>query len=240
MVDLSVVVPVYKSAAFIGPNLQTLDQFLQKLSLNYEIICVDDCSPDDSRQVMQKLDLKSLKVLHNEHNIGKGGAVRRGMLEAKGAFRIFTDADLPYDLDAFHTALRYLDFKEFDLVIGDRTNPRSFFVDRKRDMRKVISSLYTIFVSRLVVTGVKDTQCGFKGFRKEAADKLFGMARINSFAFDVELLYLAYKLNLDIKRIPVRLVNDMASTVNLLRDPVAMGRDLFLIVAAFYAGRYPI
>jgi dolichyl-phosphate beta-glucosyltransferase len=91
-----------------------------------------------------------------------------------------------------------------------------------------------------VVTGVKDTQCGFKGFRGETAEKLFAMARINSFAFDVELLYLSYKLNLDIKRIPVKLVNDQSSTVNLFRDPVIMARDLFVIIASFYAGRYPI
>lgn len=240
MLDLSVVIPVYKSAGFIGPNLANLDEFLKSLSLSYEIICVDDCSPDNSLAMMNGLALASLKILRNERNTGKGGAVRRGMLEAKGAFRIFTDADLPYELSAFHTALKYLDFKEFDLVIGDRTNPKSFFVERKRDMRKIISSLYTLFVSRMVVTGVKDTQCGFKGFRGHVAEKLFGMAKINSFAFDVELLYLSYKMNLDIKRIPVRLVNDQASTVNLFRDPMIMARDLFLIIGSFYAGRYPI
>jgi len=240
MLDLSVVVPVYKSAGFIETNLTALDAFLKTLSLSYEIICVDDGSPDHSIDIMKGLGLGSLKIIRNEKNTGKGGAVRRGMLEARGAFRIFTDADLPYELDAFETALKYLDFKEFDMVIGDRTNPRSFFVERKRDLRKIISSLYTLFVSRVVVTGTKDTQCGFKGFRGETAEKLFGMAKINSFAFDVELLYLSYKLNLDIKRIPVKLVNDQSSTVNLFRDPLIMARDLFVIIASFYAGRYPI
>jgi len=240
MLDLSVVIPVYKSADFIGSNLAALDEFLKSLSLSYEIICVDDCSPDRTLDIMEGMDLPSLKILKQTRNKGKGGAVRRGMLEARGAFRIFTDADLPYELDAFERALKYLDFKEFDLVIGDRTNPGSFFMERRRDMRKIISSLYTLFVSRMVVTGVKDTQCGFKGFRGETAEKLFGMAKIDSFAFDVELLYLSYKLNLDIKRIPVKLVNDQSSTVNLFRDPVIMARDLFVMIASFYAGRYPI
>jgi dolichyl-phosphate beta-glucosyltransferase len=240
MLDLSVIIPVYKSADFIEKNLVTLDAFLKGLSLSYELICVDDASPDRSSEIMKGLALPSLKIFRQGKNTGKGGAVRRGMLEACGAFRIFTDADLPYELDAFETALKYLDFKEFDLVIGDRTNPKSFFVERKRDLRKIISSLYTLFVSRMVVTGVKDTQCGFKGFRADAAEKLFGMAKISSFAFDVELLYLSYKLNLDMKRIPVKLVNDQSSTVNLFRDPVIMARDLFVIIASYYAGRYPI
>jgi dolichyl-phosphate beta-glucosyltransferase len=177
-------------------------------------------------------------VIRLDRNRGKGAAVRRGMLDAKGAYRFFMDADLPFDLSALPEMLRYLDAKEFDVVIGKR-NPRQLAPFEKRSrLRRLASAVFTEITSRVVVTGIRDTQCGFKGFRAEVAEYLFSQSRVDRFAFDVEILYLAYKNDLDIKRVPVRLVSEDHSTVSVLRDGARMVFDIGLLPWRYYTGGY--
>ena len=234
---LSVVVPSYKSAGILEKNLPFLLSYLQKQDYTWEVIVVDDGSNDQgaTEAVCHKL---KCTFRRNEKNMGKGAAVRTGMKAARGLFRIFTDADIPYELDAIGTMLHYLDFKEFQIVIGDRNLPGSSYLTEISGLRKFTSVFFTRFVGSIVTTSFFDTQCGLKGFRGDVADFIFRHARINGFAFDVELLYIALKQNFEIKRIPVRLNNQEKSTVRVLRHGMVMFFDLFKIkinnVKGFY------
>lgn len=225
---LSVIIPSYKSASVLRNNIPYLQQHLSAKGFAYEILVVDDGSDDDS---LTKKTVEELKCVYlaNPVNMGKGEAVRNGMRHAKGQFRIFTDADIPFNAEAFDHFLHYLDFKEFDLVIGDRTLQQSNYFGEISRARKVGSAWFSFIVGRFVAGGMFDTQCGMKGFRAAIADDLFGVGRIAGFAFDVELIYIALKRNYDIKRLPVTLRSQEGSSVNMLKHSFRMVMDLFRI-----------
>jgi dolichyl-phosphate beta-glucosyltransferase len=234
---LSIIVPSYKSAVILEKNLPVLISYLTKQDYTWEVIVVDDGSNDQmaTEAVCRKLECI---YCHNEKKMGKGAAVRTGMKAARGLFRIFTDADIPYELDAIGTILRYLDFKEFQLVIGDRNLQGSSYLSEIPKLRKIASVFFTRFVGTIVTTNFFDTQRGLKGFRRDVADFIFKHARINGFAFDVELLYIALKQNFEIKRIPVRLRNQEKSTVRVFRHGITMFFDLFIIKINNVKGYY--
>jgi len=235
--QLSLILPVYNGAGYLSGSLQALLS-RQPSWPSSELLVVDDGSADVTGVITAEFQDAGVRCLRLPRNRGKGGAVRAGMLAARGRFRIFTDADLPYELEAIERILDYLDRKEFDVVIGARDLPGSRFEVRPTLARRIASQVFTLLVSRLVVTGVVDTQCGLKGFRSEAAEKLFRLARVNGFAFDVELLYLAYKLNFDIKRIPVRQVRNQPSTISLPLRSVRMLWDVLALPLRYHGGGY--
>jgi len=234
---LSLIIPSYNGAELLEANLPGILAYLDELGITYEVLVVDDGSLDGgaAERVAQKYNCR---FLANPQNMGKGAAVRRGMLAAEGDFRIFTDADIPYEYDAIKDFLHYLDFKEFHMVIGDRTLPGSKYFGGVPYARGIGSKVYRFIVSRFVVSGVFDTQCGIKGFRAEVAQDLFSVSRLNRFAFDVELIYIAMKRNYAIKRLPVRLRSWGVSQVRAIRDGVNMLWDLMQILVNFYSGKY--
>lgn len=225
---LSIIIPSYRSASVLERNLPVLLTHLQQQSYDYEVIVVDDGS-NDSGQTQQVAAQLGVRFEANPVNMGKGAAVRRGMQHATGQFRLFTDADIPFELDAIDRFVRYLDFKEFDIVIGDRTLPDSHYFDRISSGRNLSSKVFSFVVGRFVTTGVPDTQCGLKGFRAAIADDLFSVAILDRFAFDVELMYIALKRNYDIKRLPVALRSSDGSSVSVLRHSLQMLSDLLKI-----------
>lgn len=240
--NVSIILPCFNASHIILDTLTRLTEFcvLHADELgSSEMIIVDDGSSDDtvSRVREQFPDMSLITLPRNQ---GKGAAVREGMQHATGRYRFFMDADMPYDLAAMLTMLRYLDFKEFDVVIGARDSRQAEQLVKRSAMRRWSSAVFTEVISRLVVTGVKDTQCGFKGFRREAADYLFGTSKVNRFAFDVEVLYLAYKNDLDVKRVPVTLVTEDYSTVSVIRDGTRMLLDTILLPVRYYSGKYPM
>jgi glycosyltransferase involved in cell wall biosynthesis len=210
---------------------------LEQIGVRNEVIIVDDGSEDGgrTREVAGKL---GCTYLENPVNLGKGAAVRRGMRHASGRYRLYTDIDVPYELSAIDSFLYYLDTKEYDIVAGDRNLEESSYFHQLSLARRMASRVYSTFLGRLVTGGWYDTQCGLKGFRGEVADDLFGVTRINRFAFDVELLYVALKRNYDIKRLPVRLRVNETSTVSVVLDGSAMVRDLGVILFNQRVGRY--
>ena len=227
-IDVSVVLPSYRGADAARRHIPLLLEYLRTVGLRHEVILVDDGSRDggEARQVAESLDCR---YLENPKNQGKGAAVRRGMLAAKGRYRFYTDVDVPYDLANIEAMLWYLDFKEFHFVAGDRTLDESSYYMHVPWFRRAASHVYSTVVGRLVAGGWFDTQCGLKGFRDHVAEDLFRVGRVNRFAFDVELFYIALKRNYDIKRLPVRLRCNETSTVNVLTDGAAMVRDLAAI-----------
>lgn len=236
-VYLSVVVPSFKSAGILEKNLPVLLSYLKKQDYTWEVIVVDDGSNDHgaTQAVCSKL---GCVFTQNERNMGKGAAVRNGMKKACGRFRIFTDADIPYDLDTIGVILKFLDFKEFDMVMGDRNLQDSAYFLKIPKLRKITSWFFTCFVGTIVTTNYFDTQCGIKGFKAEIADFIFQRARIDEFAFDVEIVYISLKQRFEIKRIPVRLRNQEKSTVRVLRHGMVMFIDLFRMKINHMRGYY--
>ena len=235
---LSIVLPSYKDAELLRSQLPAFIAWLNAKIGSYELIIVDDGS-DDAGATENIAKENKVIFIRQEKNSGKGAAVRKGMLAAKGEYRIFTDADIPFEFEAIENFLHYIKEKEFDIAIGDRRLSESNYFSKIKGARKVGSNIFTFFVGRFITTGFSDTQCGIKGFKGEVADDLFSVARLNGFAFDVEILYIALKRNYDIKRLPVHFrSNHDDSSVSLMRHAPGMLMDLFRIKWNHLRGKY--
>jgi len=235
--DVSIVLPTYNDHAALAHNLPHLCEHMTRLGAAFEVLIVDDGSPssESARSIAKDLDCR---FLQNPCNLGKGAAVRRGMLAAQGRLRLFTDADVPYELSAVETALWLLDTRRFHMVAGDRTLQGSRYFADIPWARRLGSTACSFIVGRFLTGGWFDTQCGFKAFRAEVADDLFSVARIDGFAFDIELIYVALHRGYDIKRIPVRLRSQDGSSVRVLYHGAQMSRDVARIRVNFARGRY--
>ena len=234
---LSLIIPIFNAEKFIFDSLLRLTEWRLKTSYVVEIILVDDGSNDFTKKIIEDYIASqdgSIKLISYKLNHGKGYAVKKGMLEAVGEFRIFTDSDIPYGVDIFEKIIYYLDFKEFDVCIGNRKSKSSTHVQEISEIRKVSSKIFTMIISRYVVTGVKDTQCGVKGFRAEIAEKLFSNLHIKGFAFDVETLYYCYKYDYEIKKIPVIFQGNSISTIQLAKVSLQMLIDIIRLPIRYH------
>jgi dolichyl-phosphate beta-glucosyltransferase len=212
-VDLSVVMPVFDGAELIGSSIALLEEALAKRPGSWEIVVVDDGSTDGTAARVPASDRVRLVALPK--NRGKFGALKAGMAAARGRCRIFTDADVPYDLEALAYVESLVNGRGFHVVVGDRTLDASAETERRPWPRAAASVAFTALVRLFVTGGLFDTQCGLKGFRGDVADLLFPLLTVEGFAGDVELLYVALKYNLELRRIPVRLRRHDASTVRV-------------------------
>jgi glycosyltransferase involved in cell wall biosynthesis len=234
--EVSVVLPCYGSAPLAIASVYRLDTFFRESGMSAEIIVVDDGGGDFPSEPWDAT--LSARLVRLPKNRGKGAAVAVGMRAGTAPVRVFTDVDLPYDLDLIPVIVGYIRDYGFHVVIGDRTLPDSLYLSDLSLQRRLASELFSQFVGRLVTGGFFDTQCGLKGMRGDVADELFRLQRLERFSFDVELVYLALKHKLDIKRIPVQLRNNETSTVRLLRDASQAVIDVFRIKWNQLRGNY--
>lgn len=236
-IHLSIILPSYNSSEVLSQRVPVLQDYLRNLKIPHEIIIADDGSRDGG-ETLKVVKALGCVYVANPSNMGKGEALRVGMSKAKGRFRIYTDADVPYELDAIERFVWYLDHKEFHFVTGDRTLEGASYLEQVPLFRRAGSQLMSFFVGRFFAGGWFDTQCGIKGFRDYVAEDLFGVSRISRFAIDVELLYLALKRNYDIKRLPVNLEFQGKSSVRPLRDGLQIMVDIAQIRKNQMLGRY--
>lgn len=237
-VALSIVVPVHDGALFIEERLVHLSSFLHESGLSYEIIVVDDGSIDGTFELIERLGQPALVPIRLEQNLGKFAALRVGMSQTRGGCCLFTDADIPYETSAILHMAHHVLSRSVHLVIGDRTLPGSIPLLKMSCVRKGATWLFSFFVRTIVTGGLPDTQCGIKALRGDVARALFSVSKESGFAGDVELLYIALKYNLEIKRVPVRLVFQAPSTVRLVRDGLRMISALFRIKNNHRKGLY--
>jgi dolichyl-phosphate beta-glucosyltransferase len=234
---ISIVIPTYNDLFALKQNTPVLLEYIQHSEYVWELILVDDGS-SERKSTETFAQTNGFKFIALEKNLGKGASVRKGISKATGDFIIYTDADIPFECSAIDKVLHYLIEKEFDVVIGDRGLIDSNYFNQIAPKRKFGSGIFTFFVGRFVTTGFSDTQCGLKGFKSSVAVKLCQKAKINGFAFDVELLYLALKWNLDIKKIPVTLRSADGNSVNLWKHGPQMVLDLFRVKWFHLKGLY--
>lgn len=225
--DVSVVLPSYRAAALALRSVDRIRETLDEGRLSWEIIVVDDGGGDFEADAFA--GDPSVRLLRLPRNVGKGAAVSAGMREAGGRVRIYTDADLPYDPDLMPVMAAYILDRGFHLVIGDRTLRGSSYHLKLGITRRALSGVFSAFVGTIVTGGFFDTQCGLKAIRGDVADVLFRLIRIDRFAFDVELVYLALKYGADIKRVPVRLERNDTSSVRVWRDSIRGAFDVLRI-----------
>ncbi len=213
---LSIIIPAYNEAKRIPQTLIDIDYRLENASFSYEIIVVDDGSKDATVEIVKKLSetIKNLKLIANEENKGKGGVVKQGMLSANGTIRLFMDADNSTSIDQFFQMIDY--FKQgYDVVFGSRDIKGAKLEPPQPFYRRVLGDIGNLIIQILLLPGIKDTQCGFKAFTEEAAQKIFSLTKINRWAFDVEALALAKHLGFKIKEVPIVWRNDSESKVKL-------------------------
>ena len=214
--DLSVVIPVYNGERYIRESLRTLQDYLAKHIGSAEVIVVDDGSTDGTRRILESLAGPDLRVVGLDRNQGTFGALIAGMAGCRGSCCLFTDADLPYDLEAIPYIARLVNERHFHIVIGDRKLRESEYHEHLSFLRKLATEAFSFFVGVIVTGGLFDTQCGLKGLRADVAKAIFPLLRDKGFSGDVELLYVALKYNLEVKRIPARLRRSHPSSVNIL------------------------
>lgn len=213
---LSVIIPAYNEAKRLPLTLIDVDRHLSQAEYSSEILVVNDGSVDATAEITKRFAhlIKNLKLVNDKENHGKGWAVRRGMLEAKGTWRLFMDADNSTSVDQFNKMLPYL--KEgYEVVIGSRDIKGAKLIPPQPFYKRMLGNIGNLIIQILVLPGIWDTQCGFKCFSEAAARKIFGLAKINRWGFDVEALALAKRLGFRIKEIPVTWVNDPYSHVKL-------------------------
>ena len=214
---LSVIIPAYNEAKSLPITLIDIDRHLSKASFLYEIIVVDNGSTDATKEVALRFKslIKNLRVVDCPPKVlgnSKGAAVQKGMLEAKGSIRLFTDADNSTSVDHFFKMEKY--FKEgADVVIASRYIPGARMEPSQPKYRQLMRGNF--FIQWMLLKGIKDTQCGFKAFTQEAATTLFPLVGIPGWAFDVEVLALARQKGFRIVEVPVLWVNRFGSRVKL-------------------------
>jgi len=212
---LSVIIPAYNEEKRLPKTLRAVDAYLEKQGYGYEILVVSDGSTDNTVQVAEsmKKDIENLRVIDFQPNHGKGYVVRKGMLEAKGEFRLFMDADNATTVDQVEKMWPEFE-KGSQVVIGSRDVKGATIAVPQPWWRRRIGDAFNLVVQILSgLWGIWDTQCGFKGFSAKAAQEIFSRAVINRWVFDVEALVVAKKHGYTIQEIPVIWINDEKSKV---------------------------
>ena len=227
---LSVIIPAYNEEKRLSKTLEEIDKYLSKQNYDYEILVVNDGSKDKTAQVIRDRVsvIQNLRLIDNKKNNGKGYVVRQGMLEAKGEYRIFTDADNSTSIDQVEKMWPYFE-AGFDIVFGSRDAKGAILNPPQSPLRRFLGEVFGFLTNLIVGTwGIADSQCGFKCFTKKAAENIFPKCKINRFAFDPEFFVIAKKLGYKIKEIPVYWENDPESKVKF-KWMVNMGIDLLKI-----------
>lgn len=227
---LSVVMPAYNEEKNISEAIRRVRAFMSHQKYEWELLIVDDGSGDNTADVARNALAKDpeprVQLFSSDLNKGKGASVKKGVLASHGERVLVTDADLSSPMKEVQVLLNALD-RGFDVAIGSRAI-REAGRDVQQSFKRTLSGrIFNLFVRGLVLSGLKDTQCGFKCFKKEVARKLFSEMTLDGFAFDVEILCLARKNGYKIKEVPVMWRQGKDSRVKLFRDSFAMVGDLF-------------
>lgn len=225
---LSLIIPAYNEADRLPDTIRRIQEHRRLWNFLIELIIVVEPSEDRTLELAENAvkSRSDLKVLTHHEKRGKGFAVRSGMHRAKGDFIFFTDADLSTPLEDLDTALAvFTRDRSVDVIVGNRMHPESQILQRQNAARESMGKVFNRIVQMVTGLRIKDTQCGFKGFRNRAAKEIFGRQRMDGFSFDVEVLLLAQAMGFAIAELPVHWTNSSASHVRPIRDSTRMFFD---------------
>ncbi len=222
--DLSIVIPAYNEAERLPATLDHIAAHFKNDGRTVEILVVDDGSTDNTATVAEQ-SVIPVRLIRQPKNMGKGAAVRTGMIAAQGDWRYLCDADLSTpieDLEKFWSR-RY----EADIILGSRRMPGSQVVKHQAKWKEVLGQLGNMLIQLLVAPGIHDTRCGFKLFSRRTLP-IWRLQRLNGFSYDDEIIFLARQHGVTMREVPVRWVNDERSKVKS-RDYLSSLFDLIKI-----------
>ena len=223
---ISIIIPAYNESERLPKSLSLIIEYMDNQNFDWEIIVVDDGSSDNT--VKSVSGFKNTIVIEQIANQGKGAAVKRGMLEANGEICVFSDADLSTPIYELKKIIDNINVG-YDIVIGSRGIKNELIKVHQPFYREFMGKTFNKIVQLLVLKGIKDTQCGFKGFTNKAAKSIFNLQKIKGFGFDVEILFLANRLGFKICETPVEWYNDERSKVNPITDSFKMLIEIFKV-----------
>ena len=225
---LSIVIPAYNEEVRIVPTIGAIASHVSELGVRWELIVADDGSKDQTVALVEALEMANLRVLRAPANGGKGSAVQRGMLAARGRYILFDDADNSTPIEELAKLLGKLTDEGYDIAVGSRAADGADEAHRTL-LRRILSGGLRWMVRHIFRIGVRDTQCGFKLFTRAAAQRLHTAQTIAGFSFDLEILYLAAKLGYQVAEVPVAWIDAPGSKVDTRKEVQRFLRDLLKI-----------
>ncbi len=234
---LSIIIPAFNEENRLPTTLVQVNDFIQTQPYESEILIVENGSKDHTFQIARDFSEQNphFRVIHEERR-GKGLAVKRGMLESRGEFRFMCDADLSMPVSEIPRFLPPL-LNDIDVAIASREAVGSRRI-HEPFYRHLGGRMINFMIRILALPGLQDTQCGFKCFRRQAAEDLFSHLTLTGWAFDVEVLYIARRRGYRMAEIPIPWYFDPESKLSLARDTLRMGLDLLTIRKNDWQGRY--
>jgi glycosyltransferase involved in cell wall biosynthesis len=230
---LSIIIPAYNEAERLAKSLSTILKYLTENRPEAELIVVDDGSQDNTvetaRLVLAEFPLIKTSVISYQSNLGKGRAVRLGLLASRGEVALFSDADLSTPITELPKLVDPIEADQCDLSFGSRALDRTLIGVHQPWRREQGGRVFNLVVRLATGLPFWDTQCGFKAFRMSVCRPLIEGATIDRFGFDVELLYLAQRAGLKLCEIPVRWDHNEGSKVNVLSDSFKMLSEVGII-----------
>jgi len=231
--SLSVIIPAYNEAARLGKTLRAVVDYLRQNFPEGELIVVDDGSTDETAELSRKVfqDSRDLRtsIISYKSNLGKGRAVRLGLLAARGEVALFSDADLSTPITEAPKLVEPIVKEQADVTFGSRALDRQLIGVHQSWRREQGGRVFNLVVRLATGMPFWDTQCGFKAFRMSVCRPLIEAATVDRFGFDVELLFLGFRAGLNLKEIPVRWDHNEGSKVALLSDSFKMVNEVNLI-----------
>jgi len=232
LIDISIIIPAYNEAKRILPYLHDITTYLGRRGTSHELLVVDDGSQDETAVLVEKFrtEVPTVRLLRLARNTGKGEAVRRGMLDARGHLQLFADADGATPIQELERLEAHIK-DGADIAMGSRflASRDNRYTVKARWHRTVLGNLFNRIVQQLGLRGITDTQCGFKLFRGAVARDLFSVARVNGYGFDLELLYIAQRRGYRIAEVPVNWTDQPGTKVWVLRDGLRMLLELLMV-----------
>lgn len=234
---LSFVIPAHNEESRLPPSLDKIDRFLKEQSYPTEVVIIENGSHDRTLEIARDFarTLPYLRVFHEDAR-GKGLAVRRGMLEARGKYRFICDADLSMPVEQVNRFLPPT-LPEPEVAIGSREIAGAVRYHEPA-YRHLIGRVFNTMVRWAALPGLQDTQCGFKCFRADIAEQVFPRQTLSGMSFDVEVLFIARRLGYKIQEVPIDWYFDPDSRVRLVDDSLRMFLDLMTIRNNARQGRY--
>jgi dolichyl-phosphate beta-glucosyltransferase len=223
MPHLSIVIPAYNEENRIGRTLTETFDYLSVQNYSSEVIVVNDGSTDHTAREARKFEARAggrLRLIENPGNRGKGYSVRNGMLKAEGEIVLFFDADLATPTSEIPKVVEPIVENRYDVVFGSRALDRSLIETHQSFFREAVGRVGNLIQFAFTGLRFKDTQCGFKAFRREAAQSIFRLQRIDGFGFDPEILFIAKKLGWRLLETPVRWNHVEGSKLNPITAPI--------------------